>query len=267
MCSPVQRDKATAWSFIQTANFEEELYLHDNSVANRYQKLTPHKQVVICYTVTQYQDYDLLKVLLMLFVDQLLDQGYCKQLHAMCGRLQPRSKADRLLYCTWSSSFVSVKRLEEFLVDKWQSQALSNYGMKITSVFVRCCDVDESRQDDDTECGSKTSHVECQVSGALYIGKGCKDWKERWEEFTRLGAESRYTCTVYGALGRECWTSCPLGSNGRWSGLHTCLLDLSATQLQRGAAAHLTPCPRSVSASQVCTPLGSYDVEPAGGTH
>lgn len=33
MYSPVQCYKATAWSFIQTANFEEELYLHDTSVA------------------------------------------------------------------------------------------------------------------------------------------------------------------------------------------------------------------------------------------
>lgn len=44
----------------------------------------------------------------------------------------------------------------------------------------------------------------------------------------------------------------------RWSVPHTCLWvpGLTPTQLHRSAVSHLTPCPNSVSASQVFTPLG-----------
>lgn len=55
-------------------------------------------------------------------------------------------------------------------------------------------------------------------------------------------------------------------SDRRWSGPHTCLCipALPAIQLHHSTITHFTPSLKSVSASQVFTPLGLYDVKTAG---
>lgn len=59
---------------------------------------------------------------------------------------------------------------------------------------------------------------------------------------------------------------CPVTSDCRWSGPHTCLCvpALPATQLHHSTITHFTPRLKSVSASQVFTRLGLYDVKTAG---
>lgn len=82
----------------------------------------------------------------------------------------------------------------------------------------------------------------------------------------KLTAICWYACAVYEGQGGACWTVCPLSLDCRWSRPHTCLwiLGLPATQLHHSTVTHLTPYLNSISASQVFTPLGVRDVEPAG---